>query len=92
MPEVPDAGAAKAPDAGAAEAPDAGGARPARWWRRVTGSRAARLASGVLGADKYARYLDYHHRSGCPGEPLSERDYWRELSAHQESHPQGRCC
>ena len=80
------------PDARPDPGTEAGPGALVRWWRRLGGSRAMRFASGVLGADKYERYLEYHRRSGCSGEPLSEREYWRELSAHQEANPQGRCC
>ncbi|MCT1368272.1 YbdD/YjiX family protein [uncultured Kocuria sp.] len=59
---------------------------------RLRSSAVARFASGVLGADKYERYLDYHRRSGCTEPPLSERQYWRSLTDHQESHPGARCC
>lgn len=55
--------------------------RGVRWWVR-----------GVLGADLYDRYLDHHRRSGHPGPPMSERDYWRARTDHQERNPQGRCC
>lgn len=55
--------------------------RAVRWWVR-----------GVLGADVYDRYLAYHARSGAPGPPLTEREYWRSRTDHQERHPDGRCC
>ena len=48
-------------------------------------------ASGVLGGSKYDGYLSWHARHG-DGEPLSEKDYWRHRTAHEENHPEGRCC
>jgi len=81
---------------------------PLRGWRtgRAVGSspdpvRRARLrqvwagirwyATGVLGGSKYDGYLSWHARHG-EGEPMSERDYWRHRTAHEETHPEGRCC
>ena len=57
------------------------GLRRVRWYVR-----------GVLGADAYDRYLDHHRRAGTPGPPMSEREYWRARTDHQEHNPQGRCC
>ncbi len=51
-----------------------------RWW-----------GSGVLGGSKYDGYLAWHRRHGM-GEPMSEKDYWRHRSQHEEDHPSGRCC
>lgn len=48
-------------------------------------------ANGVLGGSKYEGYLRWHARHGT-GEPMSERDYWRHRTAHEEQHPEGRCC
>lgn len=59
---------------------------------RIRESGLVRFASGVLGADKYERYLDYHRRSGCSGPPMSEKEYWRSLTDHQEANPGARCC
>lgn len=61
--------------------------RDVRWWVR-----------GVLGADAYDRYLDGHRRrveAGCAdehGPPMTEREFWRARTDHQERNPQGRCC
>ena len=51
-----------------------------RWWGR-----------GVLGGSKYEGYLAWHSRHGT-GEPMSEKDYWRHRSQHEEDNPSGRCC
>ena len=52
-----------------------------------------RFADGVLGADKYQRYLEHHRAHGREGEkPMSEREFWRSWQDWQESHPEGRCC
>jgi uncharacterized short protein YbdD (DUF466 family) len=51
------------------------------WWLR-----------GVLGDDLYDRYLAFHRRSGDPRPPMTEREFWRARTDHQERHPQGRCC
>ena len=48
-------------------------------------------ASGVLGGSKYEGYLSWHARHG-DGPPLSEKEYWRHRTAHEERHPEGRCC
>ncbi|HEX8518815.1 MAG TPA: YbdD/YjiX family protein [Pseudonocardia sp.] len=64
--------------------------RDVRWWVR-----------GVLGADAYDRYLDHHRRCaeeggaaghGPTGPPMTEREFWRARTDHQERNPQGRCC
>ncbi|WP_332838376.1 YbdD/YjiX family protein [Rothia kristinae] len=59
---------------------------------RLRESAPVRFASGVLGADKYRGYLEYHRRAGLTDPPMTEREYWRHLAEHQEAHPQGRCC
>ncbi|HEX5812469.1 MAG TPA: YbdD/YjiX family protein, partial [Pseudonocardia sp.] len=33
-----------------------------------------------------------HHRSGHAGPPMTEREFWRARTDHQERNPQGRCC
>lgn len=51
------------------------------WWTR-----------GVLGEHAYDQYLAHHHRCGHTGPPMTEREFWRARSDHQEQHPEGRCC
>ncbi|HYI58462.1 MAG TPA: YbdD/YjiX family protein [Microlunatus sp.] len=48
-------------------------------------------ARGVLGGSKYEGYLAWHGRHG-EGEPMSEKEYWRHRTQHEEEHPEGRCC
>lgn len=60
----------------------------ARQWARS----ALRFGNGVLGADKYERYLDYHRASGQAGEPMTEREFWKDYQDWQDANPQGRCC
>lgn len=62
-------------------------ARLRAWVRAVS-----RFGNGVLGADRYDRYLEYHRARGAPGEPMTEREFWRDYHAWQEANPQGRCC
>ncbi|MEJ4103598.1 YbdD/YjiX family protein [Corynebacterium bovis] len=71
--------------------------RTARTGRTAGTARAvvtavADYARGVLGADRYRRYLDHHARQGCGHPPLSEKEYWRSYYAHQEDNPGARCC
>ncbi|MGG5172727.1 YbdD/YjiX family protein [Pseudarthrobacter sp. J1738] len=47
---------------------------------------------GVMGADAYQRYLEFHQEAQCSGEPLTEREFWRDKTARQEANPEGRCC
>jgi uncharacterized short protein YbdD (DUF466 family) len=51
------------------------------WWVR-----------GVLGEHAYDQYLAHHHRCGHTDPPMTEREYWRARTDHQERHPEGRCC
>ncbi|MDR2254924.1 MAG: YbdD/YjiX family protein [Arthrobacter sp.] len=60
---------------------------PLTWLRGV-----GRYLNGVLGGDRYARYLEFHARHHAGTAPLSEREYWRAYHAHQDAHPEGRCC
>ena len=60
-----------------------------RLWRIWAGLRW--YASGALGGSKYEGYLSWHARHG-EGEPLSEKEYWRHRTAHEQQHPEGRCC
>lgn len=46
---------------------------------------------GVLGESAYDGYLAWHARRGH-GRPMSEAEYWRSRTDHQEANPQGRCC
>ena len=62
-------------------------ARVGAWWRS-----AVRFGNGVLGADRYQRYLEYHRATGCEREPLTERQFWRDYQDWQDAHPEGRCC
>ena len=56
------------------------------------GRSALRLGNGVLGADKYQRYREYHRAAGEPGDPMTEREFWKDYQDWQETNPQGRCC
>lgn len=60
------------------------------------GARALRAVmwyvEGVLGADAYRRYLDYHRATGCASAPMTEREFWRDKLDRQDRHPEGRCC
>lgn len=47
---------------------------------------------GVLGADKYERYLEFHAKSGCAHEPVSRKEFWRRHYAEQDANPGARCC
>lgn len=51
-----------------------------------------RFLNGVLGGDKYERYLEFHARAHPGEEPLSRKAYWEAYRAHQDAHPEGRCC
>lgn len=57
-----------------------------RWWEGLRW-----YVRGVLGGSAYEGYLGWHARHGS-GEPMSERDYWRHRTEHEENNPEGRCC
>ncbi|CAL8896647.1 hypothetical protein KVA01_21230 [Kocuria varians] len=73
--------------AGTVEPQVPGRPRLGTWWRA-----ALRFGNGVLGADRYERYLQYHRASGSGSEPMSEREFWRDYQDWQDAHPEGRCC
>lgn len=50
------------------------------------------FASGMLGGDKYQKYLAYHRQSGCEHEPMTEREFWRDYHQRLEENPGARCC
>lgn len=62
------------------------------------------FVGGVLGADKYQRYLEHHYRNhmqpsartledaACTSQPLTEREFWRQYTDRLERDPQTRCC
>lgn len=56
-------------------------------WQRLS-----RLAHGVLGADRYENYLQWHRTTGQPGEPMDRREFWRHEYHRQEHDPGSRCC
>jgi len=47
---------------------------------------------GVLGADAYRKYLEHHTASGHSGQPMTEREFWRDRTDRQDACPEGRCC
>lgn len=57
------------------------------WLRRLS-----RFASGVVGADKYERYLAWHRTTGQSGEPMDRGAFWRHEYHRQAHNPGSRCC
>jgi uncharacterized short protein YbdD (DUF466 family) len=55
---------------------------------------ARRLLRGIMGADAYERYLEFHAAShGAEGHPpMSEREFWRDRDDRRDRNPEGRCC
>ncbi|WP_026531286.1 YbdD/YjiX family protein [Haematomicrobium sanguinis] len=51
-----------------------------------------RIFRGVMGADAYEKYLQYHAAHGHAGPPMTEKEFWREKTDRQDANPQGRCC
>lgn len=47
---------------------------------------------GMTGADKYKKYLAHHQASGCKAPPMTEKEFWRDVTDRQDKNPQGRCC
>lgn len=52
----------------------------------------SRFAHGMLGADKYERYLQWHRTTQQPGEPMDRKQFWRHEYQRQEGDPSTRCC
>ncbi|WP_441435998.1 YbdD/YjiX family protein [Arthrobacter sp. RAF14] len=73
---------------------DAPSARPESPWERLAlGVRSVRRGlRGVLGADAYEKYLEFHTAHHPDHEPLSEAEFWRDRTDRQDRNPQGRCC
>lgn len=73
------------------------GVRPVRsaspWERLTRGAESLRRGiRGVLGADAYEKYLEFHAAHHPDHEPLSEAEFWRDRTDRQDRNPQGRCC
>ncbi|AZA08355.1 MULTISPECIES: YbdD/YjiX family protein [Corynebacterium] len=51
-----------------------------------------KFLKGVMGADKYERYVEFHERSGCTHAPMSRKEFWREHYKEQDRNPGARCC
>lgn len=68
--------------------------RSASPWERLTrGAESLRRGiRGVLGADAYEKYLEFHAAHHPDHEPLSEAEFWRDRTDRQDRNPQGRCC
>lgn len=50
---------------------------------------------GLIGEDAYEKYSA--HVAACQAaggheQPMTEREFWRDLTDRQERNPQGRCC
>lgn len=73
------------------------GVRPGRtassWERLARGAESLKRGiRGVLGADAYEKYLEFHAAHHPDHEPLSEAEFWRDRTDRQDRNPQGRCC
>lgn len=55
-------------------------------------SRVRRVLDGILGGDRYQKYLAHHARTGCEHPPMTEKQYWQDYYRHQEQNPGARCC
>ncbi|MFK0073848.1 YbdD/YjiX family protein [Arthrobacter woluwensis] len=63
------------------------------WERLARGAQSLRRGiRGVLGADAYEKYLEFHAAHHPDHEPLSEAEFWRDRTDRQDRNPQGRCC
>lgn len=78
--------------AAAGPAGSLGSAAAHRGAQASTWQRAVRFIKGVLGADKYERYLEFHAASGCGHAPLSRKEFWEEHYRSQDENPGARCC
>jgi uncharacterized short protein YbdD (DUF466 family) len=47
---------------------------------------------GVMGENAYQAYLDHHERTHAGGDPMTEREFWRDRTDRQDANPEGRCC
>ncbi|OFT24429.1 MULTISPECIES: YbdD/YjiX family protein [unclassified Arthrobacter] len=54
--------------------------------------KSGRFFSGVVGADKYHRYVEHFQRVHPGEEPLSEKEWWRQYHDFQDKNPGARCC
>ncbi|MDO4252078.1 MAG: YbdD/YjiX family protein [Rothia sp. (in: high G+C Gram-positive bacteria)] len=50
------------------------------------------FARGVLGADKYQKYLAHHRGKDCSKKPMTEREFWQDYYDRQGKNPASRCC
>lgn len=50
------------------------------------------FTSGMLGGDKYQKYLAHHRQTGCDHAPMNEREFWRDYHRRLDANPGARCC
>ena len=48
------------------------------------------FANGVMGADKYQKYLAHHRASGCAHAPMTEREFWKDYTDSLDKNPGAR--
>jgi len=56
-------------------------ARGIRWYVR-----------NLMGDTAYETYLAHHRRTHPDGEPMTERQFWRDRMDEQDRNPGARCC
>ncbi len=59
---------------------------------RDTARELAWLFKGVMGENAYQAYLDHYERTHPGGDPMTEREFWRDKTDRQDANPEGRCC
>lgn len=62
-------------------------AAPAGLWARIVW-----MLGGMLGADAYRHYLEYHHQVHPDAPVMSEREFWKQKAAEEDRNPSTRCC
>lgn len=55
--------------------------RGIRWYMR-----------NLMGDTAYETYLAHHFRNHPDGEPMTERQFWRDRMDEQDRNPGARCC
>lgn len=61
-----------------------------RAWRGL-----AWFVRGMVREDAYEKYLAHVETTHVPGReprPMTEREFWRDLTDRQDANPQSRCC